>query len=145
MDQLIDRDEDHLLLLRVSYYVLAGLGALIALAPAILFAWEFFRALRVVGNVRELHFNPRSGDLGAFLIFVGALALLGSLVAFVTAENIRAHKNRFFCMLVGGMLCLYVPLGTGIGICTLAVLSRPRVKASFGDPRPDPLAPSAPV
>jgi len=43
------------------------------------------------------------------------------------------NRTRYVLILVmSGLACLSVPLGTGLGIWTIMVLQRPSVKALFG-------------
>jgi len=36
-----------------------------------------------------------------------------------------------FCLIVAGIICIFMPLGTILGVFTIIVLVRPSVKAMF--------------
>jgi hypothetical protein len=58
-----------------------------------------------------------------------------------SAACMARRKARTFCFVIACIACLNVPLGTALGVCTILVLSRPRVKDLFAGriiERPDP-------
>jgi hypothetical protein len=134
MSELIDRDDEHLRLLKLAYYVLAGITGFFSLFPLL---WIFLGGIFASGVIPA---NKGSeGDPRVFgFIFIGigvAILLLGlasALLAFLAARNLRDRRHRTFCMVIAGVCCLYVPWGTVVGACTFMVLSRPRVKSLFG-------------
>ena len=44
---------------------------------------------------------------------------------------IRQRRHHTFCMVVGGVSCMFFPIGTALGVYTLIVLNRDYVKAEF--------------
>ena len=43
-----------------------------------------------------------------------------------------AQRRRYiFCMVMAAIACLFVPLGTVLGVFTIVVLAKPEVKATF--------------
>ncbi|MBS1715033.1 MAG: hypothetical protein JST30_11930 [Armatimonadetes bacterium] len=68
------------------------------------------------------------GGMGIVLLAVSVL-LIG--LSFFAARSIRDRKNLTFVMVVSALNCLHMPLGTGLGVFTFIVTSRPTVKALF--------------
>jgi len=60
--------------------------------------------------------------------------LLGWLLAvmnFIVARKIVKRESRVFCLIVAGVNCMNMPLGTVLGVFTFILLSRPQVVQSF--------------
>ncbi|MSU57397.1 MAG: hypothetical protein EXS35_04325 [Pedosphaera sp.] len=130
---LINRDEEHLRLLGIGYYVFGGFTALMS-CLGILYV---FIGLIMMGAAATSH---RSDSLppaffGLFFAAMGAVFTvigigLGSLWIFA-GRSLSHHKRHMFCMVMAALICLSVPLGTVLGVFTLVVLSRPSVKTIF--------------
>ena len=69
----------------------------------------------------------------SFMAYLWTLAVL----LFLTGRNIDRRRHHTFCLVVACVECLFLPLGTVLGIFTIAVLLRPSVKGLFGVPGPD--------
>jgi hypothetical protein len=144
MGEMIDRDEEHLRLLKICYYILAAINGFVVLFPLLFMG---------VGTLIASGSIPMTGDsappvdprtMGMILLGVGAviftLGLSGTLLTFLTARSLRDHRRRTLCLVVAGLNCLYIPWGTAIGICTIIVLNRPTTRALFGEqPPPQPI------
>jgi hypothetical protein len=128
------QDEEHLRLLSIFHYVVSGLAALMACFPIIHL---------IVGLVLIFasHHATGRGDLppafiGWFLvIFAGMFILLGwTFAAFVltTGRFLARRKHYLFCLVMGGVECLFMPFGTILGVFTILVLMREPVKQLFG-------------
>lgn len=128
----LNQDEEHLRLLVIFHYVVAGLHALFALFPLIHV---------VIGATFIL--NPCAGPdcpppfFGWIFLGIGSfLILLGESLAVVTFLNGRAiakRKRHTTCIVLSAVECLIAPLGTILGVFSLIVLNRPSVKALFAD------------
>jgi hypothetical protein len=137
------QDAEHLRLLSIFYYILAGCAGLFSLLPVIHLLVGF-------GLLAAATVDPAAALPGALVgwIFV-AIALfvitlgLGFAVALVIAGRSLAERRRYtFCLVVAGVSCLVMPLGTALGIFTILVLIRPSVRALFPDaPAPVPAPP----
>lgn len=133
---MIDRDEEHLRLLKLGYYVLAGITGLFSFFPAV--AFGILGGIFSSGAIPVSQQSGGKGDprvFGTIMLVFAAFAFvagaLGSLAAFITARGLRDHRRRTFCFVVAICTCLYVPWGTLIGVCTILVLNRPSVKMLF--------------
>ena len=144
MGELVDRDQEHLRLLKLGYYILAGIGAFTALFSLL------FIGMGVLFASGAIPAQPGSADDPrlAGLIFLGMgfafllLCLAGTWLVYYTGRSLGERRRWTFCMVVAVLCCLQVPWGTVIGVCTIIVLNRPEVKASFQRPAPPPPVPS---
>lgn len=137
------RDEQHLRMLVVFYYILAGLSLLFGCL-----------GLVYIGGGTVLAFLPQDAfasdpdappvgvihAVGWVVVAIGALAaviqLAGSLLMVLAGRFIAARRHRMFCLVVAGLTCLQVPLGTALGVCTFVVLTREWVIELFGGRTP---------
>jgi hypothetical protein len=69
-----------------------------------------------------------------FTIF-GGVAILGyetlALLTLIAGLSIRKRRRHLFCLIVAGLGCFNMPIGTALGAFTFIVLLRPSVKARF--------------
>jgi hypothetical protein len=134
-DTYIDQEEQHLQLLSIFFYVLGGIFALFACFPFIhLFLGLFFIGLGLGSGVKEtLPFAP----VGFFFVVIaGTIILLGMSFAvslILAGRFLNARRHYTFCLVMAGMACLFMPLGTILGVFTLITLNKPSVKARFSD------------
>jgi hypothetical protein len=72
-----------------------------------------------------------------FILLASAIILVGYSLATCTVmagRYLRQRRRRTFCMVVAGiMAATCMPFGTVLGVFTILVLSRPSVRAAFGD------------
>ena len=143
MAELIDRDQEHLRLLKLCYYVVAGMTTVYSLFSMIfLIAGSLlFSAAIPLAQARSKVDPHAFGLLFLGIAIAAILAALGTALAtFLTARYLRDHRRRTFCIVMAACTCIYIPWGTIIGVCTIMVLNRPSVKALFGDSEPQPAA-----
>jgi hypothetical protein len=133
-----NQDQEHLRLLAIFHFVCAGLVALCACIPLIhlalgvmmLFAPEIF------GNRNDQ--PPRAIGL-LFTLIAGFFIVLGWTLAGLLAWSGRCllrHRAYTFCLVMAAIACLFMPLGTILGVFTILVLIRPNVKALFEQSAP---------
>ena len=53
----------------------------------------------------------------------------------MTARFLVQRRNHRFCLVLAGVTCLFMPLGTILGVFTLIVLMRDSVQQSFQSPQ----------
>ena len=79
--------------------------------------------------------EPPPKFMGWIFVIVGSGVLLGgwmlAVLLIVAGRFLKRHKRRVFCMVVAGISCLFMPVGTVLGVFTIMLLSRPTVKAIF--------------
>ena len=130
----MNQDEQQLRLLSIFHYVCAGMVALFACFPIIHL---------VIGLV--IVFHPKTFGSGKdqpspelfgwmFVGIASMIILMGWTLAALVAWAGRCLGRRvhyMFCVVVAGVACLFMPLGTVLGVFTILVLMRPSVKALF--------------
>lgn len=139
----VDRDAEHLRLLSTFHYIYAGVNAAYALIPIIhVCAGAAMLAGSVAGKFG--HDGPPAFLGLLFILIGGAIIILGLVHAalnFFAARFIAAREHYVFCFVAAVVNCIFVPLGTTLGIFTLVVLTRDGVKALFGRGVQPPAAP----
>ncbi|HEX8693803.1 MAG TPA: hypothetical protein VF746_15380 [Longimicrobium sp.] len=132
---LVSRDLEHLRLLSIFHYVLAGITALFACFPLIHVA---FGVGMLLSPDVFADGDPAAGFMGwMFLVMGGAFVLGGWAMAFATfkaGQYLKRRERHTFCMVVAALMCLNVPLGTVLGVFTLVTLTRDSVRALFPGP-----------
>ena len=131
----MNQDLEHIKILSIFHYVVAGLAALFASFPII----------HLVIGISMLSGNffgetvPSSEEFDLFGLFFtvipAAMILLGwaFAIALVFAGRNLARKQRYtFCLIMAGINCMFMPFGTVLGVFTIIVLMRPSVKELFG-------------
>ncbi len=124
------QDEQHLDLLAIFYFVLGGLTALISLFPIVhLIVGIFSLAIGLTEN------EPISVIMGGFFIVIATIIILFGLalavLMIITGLRLRQRRSYTFCMVIGAVTCLNMPLGTILGVFTIIVLSKEPVKELF--------------
>jgi len=126
------RDAEHLRLLVIFHYVMAGITALFACFPLIHVAIGVMiilnpDAMRESGSPGA----PPSALIGLLFAGMGAFFVLAGWAAaictFVSGRYLARRKRRMFSFVVACILCMFAPLGTVLGIFTIIVLSRDSV------------------
>jgi len=73
--------------------------------------------------------------MGWIFVVLPGLAILfaWTLAGFVitSGRRLKRRTNLEFCMIVAGIECVFMPLGTVLGIFTLLILSKQQVKELF--------------
>jgi hypothetical protein len=139
----MSEDEDHLGLLTVFHYVLAGLGAVFSMFPLIHLGLGLMLALHP--EKLDSHGSPPSAFIGWFFVAVASVIILMGLTfavfVFFAGRSLAKRKGYTFCLVMAGIECAFFPFGTALGVFTLIVLCRPSVKAIFkGAPPPIPVS-----
>lgn len=131
----LSQDEEHLRLLSIFHYVLAAMIGLAACFPVIHLTVGIVLLLSTVGDGPE----GINGFVGIFLVIMaGAFVLLGwglAFCLFVAGRSLAARRRHLFCLIMAGVSCLLVPIGTVLGVFTIVVLMRPSVKEIFAAQR----------
>lgn len=127
------QDEEHLRLLSIFHFVMAGIAALFALFPIL----HVMMGLSIVSGA----FPSMGGEeMPAFfgwyiVIFAAVWIAFGLVYAVLIALGGRALRRRqhyTFCLVVAALACMLMPFGTILGVFTIIVLMRESVKEIFG-------------
>ncbi len=71
-----------------------------------------------------------------FIVIGGCVILLGWSVAaltFYSGRCIKQRRRRTFSMFVAGLNCLWIPLGTCLGVYALVTLTQDDVRREYGE------------
>jgi hypothetical protein len=136
------QDLEHLKLLAIFHYVVAGMTALFACIPFI----HFFVGLALVtGALGET--DAEAQPIGIFfMVFAGLFILTGWTLAALIAyagRSLQTRQRYTYCLVMAGVECIMMPFGTVLGVFTIIVLMRDSVKELFGRPVALEVAPHA--
>jgi hypothetical protein len=129
----MNNDIEHLRLLTIGHYVVAGITALFACIPLIHVSIGLMFLLNPPTGPEVRAFPSQMFGM-LFALIGGAFVLGGWAVAsliFAAGRSIKARKRLTFCIVVAAISCAFFPLGTALGVLSILVLSRPTVKAMF--------------
>jgi len=133
-------DADHLNLLASFHFVGAGLALL-----GILFLVAHYAMMHAIfANPKFFENQKQPMPVPPEQIFAvmkwfylaGAVWFVASgILNLISGICLRARKGRTFSLVVAGMNCLHIPLGTVLGVFTIVVLLRDSVRELFADNR----------
>jgi len=126
-------DLQHLKLLSIFHYIVAGMVALMGCFPVIHL---------VVGiGLLSGGFPARGNDafpavaMGwLFVVVAGSMIVLlwsFAVCLLLAAGYLREHRRYLFCLITAALACMLMPFGTVLGVFTIVVLMRPSVKQLF--------------
>ena len=131
----MNQDQEHLRLLVVFHYVVAGLGALFSCFPLI----HLVIGILMVSGRFDSGSKPPPPEVGwvfigiALVIIFGGRAVSAGLA--YAGRCLARREKHTFCLVIAGITCLLCsPFGTVLGVFTIIVLLRPTVKVLFGQP-----------
>jgi hypothetical protein len=142
--KLFNRDEEHLRLLKIFYYIFGGITVFQASIPLIHVAIGIIILVAASAGGGEDAAPPALVGL-LFVCIGGAIVLVGwafAICAFLAARSLSRRTAYTFCFAIAVLSCLLIPYGTVLGVFTIIVLLRPSVKALFERTRPVENAPA---
>lgn len=133
----MNSDEEQLKLLVIFHYVLAGVSAAFACIPII----HLMMGLAMVLSPDKFFGGSGHGPppfFGWIFVIMGGLFIIFgwayALCVFAAGRCLARRKRHLFCLVMGGIECLFMPFGTALGVFTILVLMRESVKALFYKP-----------
>lgn len=137
----MNQDQEHLRLLSLFHYVVAGLGALVSLLwPGIYVVLGLFMVLAPVSTWDKSQAPPAA--MGWMFVVIGGVFMLFGLafavLVFIAGRSLATRKHYTFCLVIAVIECLFMPLGTVLGVFTLITLLRESVKPLFNTSPPAP-------
>lgn len=132
----MSKDEEHLRLLAIFHYVVAGVTAVFSMFPII----HLIIGLAIVsgnfGPVDNQEFPP--AVFGWVFVVIAAVFILGGLslatAMALAGRSLQQRRRRVFCLVVAGLSCAMMPFGTVLGVFTIVVLMKDSVKQLFDKP-----------
>ena len=141
----MSQDQDHLRLLSVFHYVVGGIAGLFSFFPVIhlvLGLLFIFAPEKLDGKGQ-----PPPPFIGWFFVGIALLFMaVGwtyAVLVLTTGRFLARRKHYLFCLVMGGVECIFMPFGTVLGIFTIVVLMRETVKGLFT--RNPPAPPAYPI
>ncbi len=135
-----NQDTEHLRLLVIFHYVVAGVMVLVGCFPIIHVAigvallaapdetWE--------GKDAPPPFVPKM--IGMLFTVVGSVIIVFNWTLatclFFAGRCLAQRRRRAVCIVVAAAACLFFPFGTALGVFTIIVLTRPTVAVLFETP-----------
>ena len=127
------KDEEHLRLLSIFHYVVAGLGGMFSFFPLM---YVGIGALMVWGKLDAAHPDPTARIMGWVFLIIGVVFFLmglGFVVCVALAGRYLSRRTHYtYCFTMGAVDCIFMPFGTVLGVFTIIVLQREGVRSLFG-------------
>jgi hypothetical protein len=127
-------DKEHLLLLAIFHYIVAGLAALFSFFPLLYTTIGAIFIFVARGTAKPGEELPPEflgwifAGLGSFLFLLG----ITMAVCILIAGRCLSRRRRYsFALVMACIECLFLPFGTILGVFTIIVLSRESVKTLF--------------
>lgn len=122
----LEQKKSYLDILAIFHYVYGGIGLLFTLFAGLIMGGVF--------SIPDVQRDLRQ-DAGCLpLIVVGfflGLALLYCVANLLAGRWLQQRRQRVPVLVVSGLNCLNFPLGTLLGICTIALLAQVEVRPLF--------------
>ncbi len=128
------QDEQHLQLLSIFYYVVAVIAGFFACIPVIHLVLGI---MMLSGTIPIDDTGQKAPEFLGWIFIAIALLLITfgvvlAVVMILVGRFLTKRVRYTFCLVAAAVSCLFMPLGTILGIFTIVVLSRPSVKQMFG-------------
>lgn len=131
------RDAEHLRTLAICHYVCGGLTILLSMCGIF---YLFMGAMMLRDPASFNPAAPADRSLGLFFtafggVIVGAGWLVGALTIY-SGRCIARRRRRVFSLVMAGVNCPWIPIGTVLGVFTFVVLMRESVRRAYLEPLP---------
>lgn len=136
----MNEDLQHLKLLAVFHYIVAGITALFSCV----FIVHVAMGIAMLTGAFDAKDAPPPVLAWFFIVFPGALMLCGwalSACIVMAGRRLARQRSRLFCIVVAGLECMLMPFGTVLGVLTIIVLMRESVKPLFAPRNATPAQP----
>jgi hypothetical protein len=136
------RDGEHLRLLAIFHYIIGGIIALLSSCAIFYLVFGLF----MIANPRMLApppgAPPQPAAVGYMFTIIGGVIvfsgwIIGGLIIY-SGRCIAGRRSRTFSLILAGVMCLWLPFGTILGIFTFLVLLRESVAQLYGAYPPTP-------
>jgi len=132
----MNQDMEHIKILSIFHFVVAGIAGLVACFPII----------HLVVGISMLAGGFSSGEASSnsalpFALFGLMFTLIPLLIIFlgwafaiclaISGYFLMNKRHYMFCLIMAGISCIFTPFGTVLGVFSIVVLTRPSVKQLF--------------
>ncbi len=135
-----EKINDYLKLISIFQYILAGFTFLTSFFPILHLGFGLFMLFAPEASLCEM---AKDGCADVFLtrmmgvlfvcvgggIMLSGFAFGGAIL--LTGRYIAQRRRPLFCMIVAGLECMFMPLGTALGVWTLFLLLKKEVSVLF--------------
>ncbi len=129
----MNQDLEHLKLLATFHRVVSILIALFGCIPLIHLTIGI--ALLTGGLSNDRHDLLPASFMGGLFVGIALFAITAfwtvAFLVFRAARRLETQRGYTYCLVIAGLLCMFMPFGTVLGVFTLIVLVRPSVKQLF--------------
>ena len=130
----MNQDNEHLRLLAIFHYVVAGFAALVSFFP-LLYSIVGVFLLYAAHHPGPGNQEPPPAFLGWIFVVLGALFFLAgvtmAICILIAGRCLSRCKAYSFALVVACIECLFIPFGTILGVFTIVALSRESVRTLF--------------
>jgi hypothetical protein len=137
-----DQQNTLLRICSIFHYVLGGFLALVSCIPGLYLLFGLFMIMAGFATANAPAQNPPGfGQIlpffvvgGVFITISGAMVLIGFTLAFfiiITGRKLMGRRHYGFCLTMAAIECLFMPLGTILGVLTIILISHHDLKEAF--------------
>ncbi len=136
MNRQVNQDLEHLKILSILFYVLSGLTLFPVLFGLFyMIMGVFFGVAMFSADIPHRPGDPPPALFGGIFVIVGggilAVFLTLGILILKAGRNLSKQRSYTFCFVIACVICLWMPLGTILGVFTIITLTRDSVKAIF--------------
>ena len=125
------KDEEHVRVLSIFHYVVGAVAGLFSLFPLIHITMG---AMMLSGRFEPQNQMP-DRLFGWMFIVMGFVAMAFGIVFSVciglAGRYLSQHRHYMFCLVMAGVECMFMPLGTVLGVFTIITLQKESVRQLF--------------
>jgi hypothetical protein len=128
----MDQTDQHLQILSVFHYVVAGLAALFSFLPVFHLAVGIALLTGALGTSKDSEAAPLFGCfLVAIALFIIVAGLTFALAVALSGRFLATRRHYTYCLVMAGVECIFSPFGTVLGVLSLIALTRSGVSERF--------------
>jgi hypothetical protein len=126
-------DLQHLKLLSIFHYIVAGMVALMGCLPI----FHLLLGIALLSGAIPARGNDSfpAAAMGGIFATVAGLMIVAfwslAVCLLLAAGYLREQRRYMFCLVTAAVVCMLMPFGTVLGVFTIVVLMRPTAKQLF--------------
>jgi len=132
----MNQDEEHLKLLAIFHYIVGAMAVLFSCFPLLYVGMGILFVLSPHFMTDGQKGPPPPAVLGYVFIAIGAFfVLLGwsaAVATILSGRYIARRRKRMFSVVMGAILCMFMPFGTVLGVFTIILLTKESVQRLYG-------------